>query len=72
MDDLTQKLIKDAGFKLFKDSIVAADNTVSGDATHASQQLVRLVVLECINIAMHYTKVDDAVPVIKLHFNITE
>jgi hypothetical protein len=72
MDNLTKQLVLRAGFKVFGNEIVAADDHSSGAATDCTQALIKQVALECINIAMHYTNVDDAVPVIKLHFGIKE
>ena len=50
MNALTKDLALKAGFKFFGNTIVAADNGSSGDATKCLDEFTKLVADECIRI----------------------
>lgn len=47
MNEKIEVLLKQAGFRVFGDKIVAGDNGSSGNATVCAQKLINLVVQEC-------------------------
>ncbi len=63
MNEQIKELAKQAGFRVFGDVIVAADQGSSGLATECTQRLVELVVKECANIAFaqanHYAETQN-------------
>jgi hypothetical protein len=54
MDPRIKELVEQAGFRVFGDKIVAADQGSSGLATDCSQRLIELVVRECIHTVEHH------------------
>lgn len=50
MNALTKELALSAGFKIFGDTIVAADNGSSGNATRCLDEFAKLLLNECIKI----------------------
>ena len=49
MNKRIRKLVEQAGFRVFGDKIVAADQNSSGLATECTQRLIELVVRECVD-----------------------
>lgn len=50
MNQLTKDLALKAGFKIFGNTIVAADNGSSGDATKCLAKFAELLIAECVQI----------------------
>jgi hypothetical protein len=50
MNKFTKDLAVEAGFKIFGNTIVAADNGSSGDATKCLDRFAQLLIAECMQI----------------------
>ena len=48
MNERIRELVTQAGFRVFGDKIIAADQGSSGLATECAQKLIELIVKECI------------------------
>jgi hypothetical protein len=48
MNERIRELVTQAGFRVFGDKIIAADQGSSGLATECAQRLIELIVKECI------------------------
>jgi hypothetical protein len=75
MNQRIQELAKQAGFRVFGDEIVAADQGISGLATECTQRLVELIVHECAVMAKGFefaVERDGLSKTMKEHFGVDE